>query len=208
MAGRRSQDDEFVLGLDLDGVCADFYGRMREIVAELKEVEPRELTPHVSFGLGEWDLDEEYKDIHRFAVTQRDLFASMRPIPGAVPALRRLSNEGVHIRIITHRLFISHFHRTAVTQTTAWLDQHGFPYFDLCFMREKGHVDADIYVEDTESNIVDLQRRGKPVIAFTNSANVDMDPPPLLRAQGWAQAESMIRDAYRRHLNRGRGPVE
>lgn len=205
MAGQRTQDEPFVLGLDLDGVCADFYGRMREIVAELREVDVESLPLDVSFGLKEWGVDEtvdEYRQIHRFAVTQRDLFASMNPIPGAVPGLRRLSNEGVRIRIITHRLFINHFHQTAVAQTTTWLDRHGFPYYDLCFMREKGHVDAHLYVEDTTTNIVDLQDRGKPVIAFTNSTNRDMDPPPLLRADSWAEAETMIRDAHRDYLGR------
>jgi hypothetical protein len=29
-----STPERLVLGVDLDGVCADFYGRMREIAAE------------------------------------------------------------------------------------------------------------------------------------------------------------------------------
>lgn len=204
MAGQRSPGEQFVLGLDLDGVCADFYGRMREIVAELKEVDVASLTPDVKFGLRDWGVesDDEYTQIHRFAVTQRDLFASMRPIPGAVPALRRLSNEGVRIRVITHRLFINHFHQAAVTQTTTWLDKHGFLYYDLCFMRDKGLVNADLYVDDHVKNIRDLEDLDKAVIAFTNSANADMDPPPRLRADDWGQAEALIRDAYHRHLDR------
>jgi hypothetical protein len=33
-----SDNGEIVLGVDLDGVCADFYARMREIAAEWLEV--------------------------------------------------------------------------------------------------------------------------------------------------------------------------
>jgi hypothetical protein len=38
-------------------------------------------------------------------------------IPGARRYLRRLSEEGARIRIITHRLAIRYFHNGAVTQT-------------------------------------------------------------------------------------------
>ena len=135
----------FVLGLDLDGTCADFYGRMREIAAEWTGRPVAALTADPDWGLTSWGLLEgEYERLHRFAVTQRDLFVSMRPIVGAPQALRRLGTEGIHIRIITHRLFIRHFHETAVAQTVRWLDNHGIPYWDLCFMRRKGDVGADL----------------------------------------------------------------
>jgi 5'(3')-deoxyribonucleotidase len=184
---------DLVLGVDLDGVCADFISRMREIVAELKNVEPYELTRNVTYGLEEWELDDKYDDIHRFAVTQRKLFKTVKPIKGAVPALRRLSNEGVHIRIITHRLFIPYFRRIAVSQTTWWLDHHGFPYHDLCFMKEKTLVDADLYIEDSPSNIRALLKDKKKVIVFSNSTNVDMSPEPEMRAESWREVERMVR---------------
>ena len=46
-----SDKGEIVLGVDLDGVCADFYSRMREIAAEWLEVELSSLTKDVSYGL-------------------------------------------------------------------------------------------------------------------------------------------------------------
>lgn len=188
---------DFVLGIDLDGVCADFYGRMREITAEWKGVPVDDLPQDVSYGLPEWNLyPNEYERIHRFAVTQRDLFKNVDPIPGAPQAIRRLGTEGIRIRIITHRLFIRHFHEVAVAQTVRWLDAHGIPYWDLCFMRDKQLVDADIYVEDTDKNIRALEAKGYPVIAFTNSTNAHMDPPPALRADNWEEAEGIIRSAY------------
>ena len=49
-----SDKGEIVLGVDLDGVCADFYARMREIAAEWLEVGIETLTTDVSYGLTEW----------------------------------------------------------------------------------------------------------------------------------------------------------
>ena len=128
-----------MLGVDLDGVCADFFGGLREIAAEWLEVPLETLTPEVSYGLHEWNLEPAggYAALHRFAVTQRNLFAQLRPIHGASVVLRRLSNRDVRIRIITHRLFIKYFHETAIRQTIEWLDCYDFPYWDLCFMKEK-----------------------------------------------------------------------
>ena len=44
----------FVLGVDLDGVCADFYQGLRPIAAEWLGVPPDTLSPEVTHGLSEW----------------------------------------------------------------------------------------------------------------------------------------------------------
>src|SRR5437764_11533117 len=107
-------DKQFVLGVDLDGTCADFYGGLRPIAAEWLGMSVDSLPENVSWGLPEWGIDTApggYEALHRFAVTQRALFEKMGPMPGAPMALRRLSEEGVRIRIFTHRLFIKYFHQ-------------------------------------------------------------------------------------------------
>ena len=192
-----SDTGQVVIGVDLDGVCADFYGRMREIAAEWFEKPLRLLTRDVEYGLKQWGVasQEQYESLHRFAVTQRDLFSTQKMIPGARRYLRRLSDEGYRIRIITHRLTIRYFHGAAVRQTIDWLDYHGIPYWDLCFMKEKDQVGADIYVEDTPENLKRL-RRGHYAICFANSTNRDIPAP---RAATW-------RDVYQ--LIKGREPIE
>ena len=45
-----SDQKQVVLGVDLDGVCADFYGQMREFAAEWFERPIDELTPDVTYG--------------------------------------------------------------------------------------------------------------------------------------------------------------
>lgn len=183
-----------MLGVDLDGVVADFYGGIRPIAAEWLGVAIDSLTPTPSYGLDEWNLGSmgDYEDLHRFAVTQRDLFRNLQPMSGAAAALRRLSQRGVRIRIITHRLYIKHFHLQAVEQTVAWLEHHGVPYWDLCFMKDKAAVGADLYIEDSPPNIGALRADGHETIVFRNSTNVDLEEPG---AGSWSGVETLVLEA-------------
>ncbi|MCX6553245.1 MAG: 5'-nucleotidase [Acidobacteria bacterium] len=184
--------ESFVLGVDLDGTVADFYGGLRPIAAEWLGVDVDTLPTDVSWDMPEWGLAQSpggYPDLHKFAVTQRDLFRVLRPLPGAPMALRRLSKAGVRIRIITHRLIVKDFHQLAVQQTIEWLDSHGVPYSDLCFMGDKGAVGADLYIEDAPGNVERLRAEGLSTIVFTNSTNRHLVGP---RADNWEQAYSLV----------------
>ena len=188
---KRTALQGLILGVDLDGVCADFYGRMRAIAAEWFERRIEDLTPDVSYGLPEWGVQspDQYDSLHRFAVTQRDLFKTSPMSPGARKYLRKLSNEGVRIRLITSRLSIRYFHNMAVTQTTDWLDVTGIPYWDLCFMRHKEQVGANIYVDDSPDNIRSLRSQKLPAICFANSTNKDIAKP---RAKSWDEVYELV----------------
>lgn len=155
-------------------------------------VKVESLPKNITYGLPEWGIgsEEQYQSLHRFAVTQRELFKTVPMIPGARRVLRRLSNEGYRIRIITHRLFILYFHETAVRQTIEWLDQHGIPYWDLCFMKEKDQVGADIYVEDSPDNLKRLRDQGHLTICFANSTKKHIGAP---RAKTWEEVYKMIK---------------
>jgi len=182
----------FVFGVDLDGVCADFYAGLRPIAAEWLGVEVSTLPKRVSWGLPEWGVDTApggYEALHKFAVTQRELFRRLPPMPGAPQALRKLSKEDIRIRIITHRFFIKHFHQAAARQTIEWLDHHDIPYWDLCFMQEKSAVGADLYIEDSPANIARLRDEGQKTIVFTNSTNEGLAGP---RADTWEEVVELV----------------
>jgi 5'(3')-deoxyribonucleotidase len=184
-------ENRFVFGVDLDGVCADFIGALRPIAAEWLGVRVDELPERVTYGFSEWKLDRagKYEDLHRFAVIQRDLFRNLNPIEGAPAVLRRLSARKVRIRLITHRLYIKYFHQEAITQTTEWLEHHGIPYWDLCFMRDKAAVGADLYIEDSPDHVQTLREDGHKTIVFTNSTNKGLPGP---RADSWLEVESLV----------------
>ncbi len=173
-------DRSFVFGVDLDGVVADFYGGLRPIAAEWLGVSLESLPERISWGLAEWGVARApggYDALHKFAVMQRELFLKLPPTARAPQALRRLSKAGVRIRIITHRLFIKYFHQIAVSQTIQWLDRHDIPYWDLCFMQEKTAVGADLYIEDSPTNVERLRADGAKTIVFTNSTNEKLPGP-------------------------------
>ena len=189
-----TDDGKFILGVDLDGVVGDFYGAMRKIAAGWLNKPLESLTTEVSYGLDEWGLAEYggYERLHRFAVTQRNLFRDMEPIEDAPAILRKLSGKTIRIRIITHRLFLKHSHRATITQTVDWLDSWDIPYWDLCFMADKGAVGADVYIDDSPSNIKRLRDLGCKTIVFTNSTNRQIPGP---RADNWQEVERLVMEA-------------
>lgn len=77
---------------------------------------------------------------------------------------------------------------------------YGIPYWDLCFMKDKAAVGADLYIEDSPANIQALRAARCEVICFGNSTNRDVTPP---RVTSWAQVEELVRaklEQWRRPL--------
>jgi 5'(3')-deoxyribonucleotidase len=188
------KDSTFILGVDLDGVVGDFYGAVRKIAAEWLDRPLETLTTDVTYGLDEWGLNEfgGYDRLHRFAVTQRNIFRDMEPIKNAPAILRKLSNRDIRIRIITHRVFLKYSHRTSITQTVDWLDNYDIPYWDICFMKDKGAVGAHVYIDDAPENIINLRKQGNQTIVFSNSTNRDLPGP---RAEDWFEVERLVMEA-------------
>ncbi|MDR1030566.1 MAG: 5'-nucleotidase [Treponema sp.] len=187
-------ESSFILGVDLDGVVGDFYGAIRSIAAEWLQRPEAALTTEVSYGLEEWGIAEYggYERLHRFAVTQRNLFRDMKPIKDAPAVLRKLSNRGIRIRIITHRLFLKYSHKTSITQTVDWLDTYDIPYWDICFMNDKGAVGAHVYIDDSPANIIRLRAHGCKTIVFTNSTNRQLPGP---RANSWQDVDHLVKES-------------
>src|SRR5690606_15752456 len=136
-----------------------------------------------SWNFHEWALDDEaFEQLHRKAVLEHRMFRTMPVVPGCADALWRLSDAGVWIRLITHRLYTNWGHAIAVGATVAWLDEHGIPYRDLCFLGHKPQVDAHVYLDDAPHNIAALRARDSTVIVFDQPYNRDVDGP---RARSW-----------------------
>ena len=58
----------------------------------------------------------------------------MPVIPGASEVLWRLSDQGIWIRIISHRLYVNWGHATAAGDTADWLDRANIPYRDYALL--------------------------------------------------------------------------
>ena len=148
----------FVLGVDLDGVCADYTAAFAEVVADEQGLPVDELPAERSWDfarVGPRRRSAASSTCTASPCSSSRMFRDMPVIDGCAEALWRLSDAGVWIRIITHRLVVHWGHQIAVADTVAWLDDHGIPYRDLCFLGRKPEVEADLYVDDAPA-----QRRG------------------------------------------------
>jgi 5'(3')-deoxyribonucleotidase len=185
-----SATDGFILGVDLDGVCGDYTAALRAVAIERTGADPATLPLERSWDFREWGLSvAQFEQLHQAAVLEHRIFRTMPVMPGAAEVLWRLSDAGVWIRIITHRLYVNWGHATAVADTVDWLDAAGIPYRDLCFLGAKPQVEADCYVEDAPHNVVALRNSGAHVIVYDQPYNRDVDGP---RAVDWAGVEDLI----------------
>jgi 5'-nucleotidase len=190
----------FVFGVDLDGVCADYTLGLRKIAADVLGVAESALPLERSWDFREWGLGpSEYEELHRLAVVEHRLLRELPAMDGAADVLWRLSDAGVWIRIITHRLYVNWGHAVAVSDTVTWLDEARIPYRDICFLGAKPEVEADLYIDDAAHNIVGLRAGGNEVIVFDQPYNRGLDAP---RAANWAEVEELVYEiAARRDVN-------
>ena len=184
---------DFILGVDLDGVCGDYTAAFRTVVAADRGSDPASLGDARSWDFAEWGIagPAEFDRLHRLAVLEHRMFRHMPPMVGVAEALWRLSDAGVWIRIITHRLCVNWGHAVAVADTVAWLDDQGIPYRDICFLGAKPEVEADCYVDDASHNVDALRDAGNYVIVFDAPYNRNVDGP---RAATWADVETLVLD--------------
>ena len=182
--------DGFILGVDLDGVCGDYTAALRDVAIERTGADPAALPLERSWDFREWGLSvAQFEELHQAAVLEHRIFRTMPAMPGVAETLWRLSDAGVWIRIITHRLYVNWGHATAVADTVDWLDATGIPYRDLCFLGATPQVEADCYVEDAPHNVVALRETGAHVIVYEQPYNHDVEGP---RAVDWSEVEDLV----------------
>jgi len=188
----------FVFGVDLDGVVADYTRGFRDVVAELRGVESETLPLDRSWDFDEWGFAPgDFDEFHRIAVNERRILATLPMVDGSADALWRLSDAGIWIRIITHRLYTNWGHATAIGDTVTWLDAHQIPYRDICFLGAKPEVEADCYIDDAPHNVEGLRSVGNTVIIFDQPYNRHLPAP---RAKDWVEVEHIVHELV---ANRG-----
>ena len=73
----------FTLGLDLDGVTADYVHGLREVVAEDRGIDPETLTKDVDWYFEVWGLGSgEWRRYHELAVSHHRIFRTLPLIEG------------------------------------------------------------------------------------------------------------------------------
>ncbi|MFM7088014.1 MAG: 5' nucleotidase, NT5C type [Candidatus Paceibacterota bacterium] len=185
----------FVLGVDLDGVCADYDGAMRDHVSKFLNVDRDSIPVTTDWSLvtSGWPLRDEkhFIDIHNKAVVEKRMFMTMDPIEGASDALWELSDLGVRIRIITFRLIVNGTHTIVGGDTLQWLslprpdNRPLIPFRDVCFLKDKSALgDVDLLIDDAPHNVLSVRKAHgeERAMIFDQPYNQDVGG---LRAYNW-----------------------
>jgi|TARA_B100000959_G_scaffold284295_1_gene355499 5'(3')-deoxyribonucleotidase len=162
------------------------------VVAQETGVSEESLPLLRSWDFKEWGLTPEgFERLHFLAVSEHRILRSMPVIDGASETLWRMSDAGVWIRVITHRLYVNWAHATAIADTVDWLDRARIPYRDICFLGDKPEVEADLYIDDGPHNVEALRSSGNRVIVFDAPYNQHLNGP---RARDWLECEQLVRE--------------
>ncbi len=183
-------DARFILGVDLDGVVADWNAGFKPIAAEFMGRDIDEMPEANTWELTEWGFDQELlHQAFEVAVGERRMYRNLPTYPHASEVLHRLDDAGVHIRIVTHRLVLTGAHQTTAGDTIAWLDDNEIPYWDLCFLGRKSDLAVDLLIDDAPHNIASLRKAGRNVLVMDQLYNRDLGGP---RANGWLDVEKYV----------------
>jgi 5'-nucleotidase len=196
-----STNRPFTLCVDLDGVVADYHRAFRTIVAEELGMDEAEMGVQTSWDFADcnWGIRDRdhFFELHQTAVTRYAMFLTMPEIADASDTLWKLSDEGVHIRVVTHRLINKWSYETVIGDTVRWLQRPRrdgrprIPYRDVCFIADKADVGGDLYVDDAPHNIEALRSAGYNAAVFTAPYNTHVAGS---RVSAWGEVYDMVQE--------------
>jgi 5'(3')-deoxyribonucleotidase len=153
------KNEPFRIGLDLDGVVADWCGTAMRYLNEFKgyTFDPSFEHPHWNWLEGQVK-PEDWKWLWNEAITEEDMFYFMRIFPGAYDFMEKLAEKG-DIIVLTSRP------KSARQDTLLWLHDHmAAPVAGINFFEHgtnKEYVSVDVLIEDNLEN----------ACAYYNNAN-------------------------------------
>ena len=131
------------LGIDLDGVVADFVGGWTRLyntefgaVVDPLDVDHWDAIPDLTHFA-------HMGDFWRWAagIDGGSLFSHLQPYPGAIDALRRLAKRHSIVIVTTKPRWATH-------DTFAWIARHRIPTTEVHIADEKWRVPCDVYLDD------------------------------------------------------------
>lgn len=162
------------VGIDLDGVCYDFAGSLREYLGRSLGDDPRRVEPKRWEFYEDWGFDvSEFLEHCHAGVDQGVVFSHGDPFSGVQEAFMRIKASGHTIHIVTDRSFGSP--GASATATLKWLDQHGLAFDSITFASDKTIANVDVMVDDKAENYHALTDAGVDTWLLTRAWNKHVD---------------------------------
>jgi 5'(3')-deoxyribonucleotidase len=165
------KSEPFRIGLDLDGVVADWSGTAMRYLNEFKgyAFDPSFEHPHWNWLEGQVK-PEDWKWLWNEAIAEEDMFYFMRIFPGAYDFMEKLAEKG-DIIVLTSRP------KQARENTLDWLHDHmAAPVAGINFFEHgtsKWLVNTDVLIEDNLENAKAYRRLAGRVILIDKAYNQD-----------------------------------
>jgi 5'(3')-deoxyribonucleotidase len=180
------------LGIDLDGVVADFN---RGWTASYNRCFGGELTADM---VQTWNSPlalTHFPDMDAFWTWARDqgrngVFRDLDPYPGSVAALYALHGEGHDLVIVSAKP------DWAIPGTLEWLAEHRIPTREIHFTESKYQVSCDVYLDDAPGQVAELVReraREAMVCRYVRAWNEPV--AGAFDVHDWSEFHTMVRRA-------------
>lgn len=175
------------LGIDLDGVVADFNtGWMRRYNEQFgTELDASMVTSwNAMLGLTRFASMQEFWGWAQGG-SGGSIFRDLPAFPDAVPTLRRLADDHKIVIITTKP-------RWAVHDTFAWISEHGIPTQEVHMITRKWEVDCDVYLDDAPHLLPRLvsNRPEAMVVRFARPWNREVEGAHSVHS--WSEFEKLV----------------
>lgn len=172
------------LGIDLDGVVADFDSGWMSRYREEFGTDPR--SPKVV-----WDglhLATHFPDMQAFWqwVHERQVFRHLDPIPGAVEALVTLADQGHQVVILTAKP-----DRT-IPDTLRWIADQAIPTREIHFIHDKHLVACDVYLDDSPVVLPELVDHRPEALVCRMVAPWNQPVPGAVDVADWSEFLGLV----------------
>ena len=178
------------LGIDLDGVVADFN---RGWIAAYNRSFGAQLTVDM---VRTWNSPlslTHFPDMDAFWNWARDqgrggVFRDLDPYPGALEVLLELERDGHDLVIVSAKP------DWAIPGTLEWLAEHRIPTREIHFTESKHQVSCDVYLDDAPGQLAELARTRAEHAIICRYVRPWNDPVDgAVDVHDWSEFQHMVR---------------